>query len=74
MISGFILYTRKRFKTSASGEKNIEFLTIFKLAKALEVEISTIAEYDGPLPDNAAFKGLGKVNAIYSKRKRKSLK
>jgi transcriptional regulator with XRE-family HTH domain len=56
------------------GKENIEFLTIFKLAKALEVEISTIAEYDGPLPDNATFKGLGKVNAIYSKRKKKSLK
>ncbi|HSZ31781.1 MAG TPA: helix-turn-helix transcriptional regulator [Puia sp.] len=53
------------------GKENIEFLTIYKLAKALEVEIALITDYDGDLPDNVKFKGLGKANAL-STRKRKS--
>jgi transcriptional regulator with XRE-family HTH domain len=42
------------------GKGNIEFQTIFKLAKALEVDVKILLDYDGPLPDNSNFKGLGK--------------
>ncbi|HEY9044395.1 MAG TPA: helix-turn-helix transcriptional regulator [Ohtaekwangia sp.] len=42
------------------GKENIEFQTIFKLAKALDVEVKVLLDYDGPLPDNIDFKGLGK--------------
>ena len=54
------------------GKENIEFITIFKLAKALEVDVKFLTEYDGPLPDNTKFKGLGKINARISRQKRKS--
>ncbi len=55
-----------------SGKENIEFITIFKLAKALEVEVKFLTEYDGPLPDNARFKGLGKINSGIYRQKGKS--
>lgn len=32
------------------GKENIEFQTIFKLAKALKVNVSTLTDYDGDLP------------------------
>lgn len=57
------------------GKENPEFHTIFKLAKALEVEIKVIADYDGELPDNSHFKGLLKKKSasqsksIIAKRK-----
>ncbi|TXI88689.1 MAG: XRE family transcriptional regulator [Chryseobacterium sp.] len=38
------------------GLENIEFHTIFKLAKALQVKVIELFDYDGPLPDNANFK------------------
>ncbi len=50
------------------GNENIVFQTIFKLAKALGVSASIPTGYDGPLPDNANFKGLGK----YQKKKGKN--
>ncbi len=56
------------------GKENIEFLTIFKLARALEVEINVIIEYDGPFPDNSQFKGFGKIHSINSNKKKKSSK
>jgi transcriptional regulator with XRE-family HTH domain len=40
------------------GKENLEFLSIFKIANALKVEINSLFDYDGPLPDNKAFKGL----------------
>lgn len=42
------------------GLGNIEFHTIFKLAKALEVTVSFLTDYEGPLPDNKKFKGVKK--------------
>lgn len=56
------------------GKENIEFITIFKLAKALEVDINVLTSYNGPLPDNTNFVGLGKPSSLAKKRKRKSLK
>lgn len=56
------------------GKENIEFITIFKLAKALEVEINMLTDYDGPLPDNSSFKGLGKVGGKNYKRIKKIIK
>lgn len=38
------------------GKINIEFQTILKIAKALQVEIKEIFDYDGELPDNKKFK------------------
>jgi HTH-type transcriptional regulator, competence development regulator len=38
------------------GKENIGYFTIFKLAKALKVEIMDLTDYDGPLPDNNGFK------------------
>lgn len=38
------------------GLENVEYHTIFKLAKALQVEIKDLADYKGPLPDNSNFK------------------
>lgn len=49
------------------GKENIEFQTIVKIAIALDVDVKTLVDYDGPLPDNANFKGLGKKE---SKKKR----
>jgi transcriptional regulator with XRE-family HTH domain len=46
------------------GKENMEFQTLFKLAKALEVEVRVLMDYEGELPINH-FKGLGKS----SKRK-----
>jgi transcriptional regulator with XRE-family HTH domain len=42
------------------GLLNIEFHTIFKLAKALQVDVKSLADYDGPLPDNTNFKKAAK--------------
>lgn len=38
------------------GLENVEYHTIFKLAKALQVEIKDITDYKGALPDNSNFK------------------
>jgi transcriptional regulator with XRE-family HTH domain len=38
------------------GLENIEFHTIFKLARALQVEVKDLTDYNGPLPDNVTFK------------------
>lgn len=38
------------------GLENIEFHTIFKLAKALQVTVSMLTDYGGPMPDNTNFK------------------
>lgn len=38
------------------GLENIEFHTIFKLAKALQVKVIEVFDYTGPLPDNDSFK------------------
>jgi len=37
------------------GKENVEFHTLYKLAKALQVEIRDVTDYDGPLPDNSSF-------------------
>jgi transcriptional regulator with XRE-family HTH domain len=37
------------------GKENIELHTLYKLARALEVEIADLTSYDGVLPDNTAF-------------------
>jgi transcriptional regulator with XRE-family HTH domain len=49
------------------GRGNIEFLTIYKLARALEVDVVVLMDYDGPLP-TGNFKGLSKIEK--SKRKK----
>ena len=51
------------------GKENIEFLTIYKLAKALEVEVYVLTDYHGPLPDNKNFKGLNKPKKVKSNPK-----
>ncbi len=38
------------------GLENIEFHTIFKIAKALQVKVIEVFDYNGPLPDNENFK------------------
>ena len=43
-----------RFET---GKGNIELDTVHILAKALEVTIADLFDYNGPLPDNSKFKG-----------------
>lgn len=53
------------------GKENIEFITIHKLARALEVEIRDLTDYDGPLPDNSKFKGLGIINDDYKRKKKR---
>jgi DNA-binding Xre family transcriptional regulator len=50
------------------GKENIEFQTIFKLAMALEVEVKVLLDYDGSLPDNESFKGLGKTKVKKTKK------
>lgn len=50
------------------GKENIEFQTVFKIAKALEVEVKVLTDYEGPLPDNDRFKGLGKNKAKKTKK------
>jgi transcriptional regulator with XRE-family HTH domain len=45
------------------GKENIEFQTIFKLAKALNVDVATLTDYKGPLPpeEKARVKGMSKT-------------
>jgi len=38
------------------GLENVEYHTLFKLAKALQVEIKDFADYNGPLPDSISIK------------------
>ena len=38
------------------GLENIEFHTIFRLSKALQVRISNVFDYNGVMPDNKTFK------------------
>lgn len=38
------------------GLENIEFQTIYKLAKALKVEVQVLTDYSGELPENKGFK------------------
>lgn len=43
------------------GKENIEFQTIFRLAKALNVEVSVLTDYEGNLPsENSKTKSLSK--------------
>lgn len=37
------------------GKENIEYHTIYRLAKALQVEIKDVIDYEGPMPDNSKF-------------------
>lgn len=38
------------------GKENLEFLTIYKIAKALEVEVHDLTNYEGNLPDSIKTK------------------
>ncbi|MCS3797978.1 helix-turn-helix domain-containing protein [Niastella sp. OAS944] len=38
------------------GKENLEFLTIFKIAKALNVEVHVLTNYDGTLPGDKSKK------------------
>lgn len=38
------------------GLENIEFHTIFRLAKTLQVKVIELFDYNGPLPDNENFR------------------
>ena len=38
------------------GKENLEFLTIYKIAKALEVEVHVLTHYDGDLPGDSKLK------------------
>lgn len=38
------------------GKENLEFLTIFKIAKALGVEVYVLTNYDGALPGDKSKK------------------
>lgn len=40
-----------------SGEVNIEFFSILKIATALEIKIFDLFDYNGLMPDNKYFKG-----------------
>lgn len=37
------------------GKENVEFHTLYKIAKALQVEVTDLTNYNGLLPDNAGF-------------------
>jgi HTH-type transcriptional regulator, competence development regulator len=37
------------------GHENVEYLTLFKLAKGLQVEINALTDYGGPLPENKSI-------------------
>ncbi len=50
------------------GKENIEFITIFRLAAALQVDLKMLFDYDGHLPDNSNFKGILKVKSKSRKR------
>ena len=55
------------------GKENIEFYTIYKLARALDVEIMHLYDYNGPLPDNTNFQGVASFThkkKVTKKRKR----
>jgi transcriptional regulator with XRE-family HTH domain len=39
------------------GLENVEVQTVYKLARALQVELRDIFDYEGSLPDNKNFKG-----------------
>lgn len=38
------------------GLQKVEVLTIYRIAKGLNVEMKALYDYDGPLPDNSAKK------------------
>lgn len=38
------------------GLENVEIHTVFKLSRALQVEMRDVFDYNGPLPDNSKFK------------------
>jgi len=42
------------------GLENIEYHTLFKLAKALQIEIKDLIDYDAPLPDSTNLKKTGR--------------
>lgn len=49
------------------GLENVEFHTIYKLSKALQVEMNIVFDYNSPLPDNSKF------NNVLKKRSKKRL-
>ncbi|MBN8877668.1 MAG: helix-turn-helix transcriptional regulator [Sphingobacteriales bacterium] len=44
------------------GLENVEIHTVFKLARALKVDLLDVFQYDGTLPDNSNFKNPVKKN------------
>ncbi len=51
------------------GKENIEFLTIFKLARALNVEVKQITDYNGPLPESNAISKSGNEKKSAKKKR-----
>jgi transcriptional regulator with XRE-family HTH domain len=49
------IYTTEISKIE-NGFQNFEFATLIKLAMVLDVPLSVLIDYDGPLPDNTNFK------------------
>ena len=39
------------------GEENIEIFTLYRIAKALEISLFSLFDYNGILPDNSNYKG-----------------
>jgi transcriptional regulator with XRE-family HTH domain len=48
------------FSRFVSGEQNIEFFNLVKIADGLKVELVELFNYNGSLPDNKDFKRIGK--------------
>jgi transcriptional regulator with XRE-family HTH domain len=74
MLSGINDSDLSRYE---QGKENLEFFTIYKLAKALEIEVSVLTDYDGLLPDNSKFKRVEKRKSalpITQKKKEKHTK
>jgi transcriptional regulator with XRE-family HTH domain len=53
------------------GLDNIEFLTVYKIAKGLDLATKELLDYDGALPDNTNVKKVSDRSKQSSKRKKK---
>ena len=72
MLSGINDSDLSRYE---QGKENFEFLTLVKIANALEVQLVDLINYEGHLPSNDDYKGPGRIKskaAVKIKRKKKN--
>ena len=53
MLSGINDSDLSRYE---QGKENIEYHTIYRLAKALEIDVKVLTDYGGPLPEERVLK------------------